>query len=60
MKLVSNDPPLISRRQNSLMRSSEAQRPGGLAPLTKPFSAILKKLREAAEVDGEWLLTLAR
>jgi hypothetical protein len=42
------------------MMLSEAQVPGGLASLMRPLSAILKKLRDAAEVDALWLLTFAR
>lgn len=42
-----------------LIRLSEAQVPGGLAPLMRPLSAILKKLRELAVAELK-LLTLAR
>jgi hypothetical protein len=47
-------------RNHELMMLSEAQVPGGLASLMRPLSAILKKLKDAAEVDALWLLTLAR
>lgn len=42
------------------MRVSEAQVPGGLAPLTRPPSEILKKLRDPGAFEALWLPTFAR